>query len=106
MVCRVAPASDARRRLATRPRAALSPAALLVFARVVAVLDGLGLGWIAAGQVARVGVQLDLAHLRLAEPPADAVIGHRVLLPIRDAALLGQVAQPPPVILDAATGLH
>src|SRR5215471_15490514 len=101
-----APAPAAASRLATRTRAAPNRTVLLVLLGVVAVLDRLGAGRICPGQVARVGLQLDLADLRLAETAADALVGHEVRLPVGDATLLGQLTEPPLEILDAPAGLH
>src|SRR6185436_12035784 len=101
-----APAPDATSKLATRTRTAPSRTVLLVLLGLVAILDGLGLRRIHPGQVAGVGLQLDLADLRLAEAAADALVGHEVRLPVGDAALLGQITELPLEVLDPTTGLH
>src|SRR5262245_17630861 len=100
-----APAPAAASRLAARTRTAAPDRAVLVRRLgVVAVLDRLGAGRIHPGQVARVGFQLDLADLRLLQTAADALVGHEVGLPVGDAALLGQLTEPPLEIIDAPAG--
>src|SRR5262245_63233719 len=102
-----APAPAAASRLAARTRTAAPNRAVLVLRLVVvAVLDGLGARLIHPGQVARVSLQLDLADLRLFETATDALVGQEVRLPVGDAALLGQLTEPPLEIVDAPAGLH
>src|SRR5262249_43126486 len=101
-----APALAAARRLATSTRVAPNRIVLLVLLGVVAVPDRLGARRIRPGQVARVGLQLDLADLRLLETAADPLVGPEVRLPVGDAALLGQLTEPPLEVLDAPAGLH
>src|SRR5262245_42013314 len=101
-----APAPAATSRLAARTRTAPNRTVLLILLGFVAFLDGLGPRRIHPGQVAGVGLQLDLADLRLAEAAADPLVGHEVRLPVGDAALLGQLTEPPLEVVDAPAGLH
>src|SRR5215510_3961555 len=101
-----APALAAASRLAARTRTAPNRTVLILLLGLVAILDGLGPRRIRPGQVARVGLQLDLADLRLLETAADALVGHEVGLPVGDATLLGQLTEPPLEIIDAPAGLH
>ena len=64
---------------------------------VVALLDrGLLVGAVRTarrGQAVLERVHQPLARLRLPKPLADGGVGTEVLLPVRDAAILGQVAE-------------
>src|SRR6266403_5428027 len=64
---------------------------------VVAFLDrGLLVGAVRTarrGQAALERVHQTLARLRLPEPLADSSVGTEVLLPVRDTAIFGQIAE-------------
>src|SRR6266576_1087098 len=76
---------------------------------VVAFLDrGLLVGAVRAarwGQAGLEGVHQRLACLRLPEPLADGGVGPEILLPVRDAALLGQIAELLLIGVEGATRL-
>src|SRR5262245_37658740 len=102
-----APAPAAASRLAARTRTAASDRAVLARQHaVVGVLERFRAGRIHLGQVAGVGFQRALADLRLLQPAADSLVGHEAGLPVRDAALLGQLTEPPLEIIDAPAALH
>src|SRR5215831_11836078 len=73
---------------------------------VVALLHGRALARILPGQAVHVGLELELARLRLAQSLADALVGDRVVFPVRDVVLLGNVTEAAAEGVELATRLH
>src|SRR5262249_39148047 len=73
---------------------------------VVALLHGRALARILPGQAVHVGLELELARLRLPQSLPDALVGDRVVFPVRDVVLLGDVAEAASEGVELATRLH
>src|SRR5262249_39946124 len=78
----------------------------LLLRRRVALAHGLRFVGAAVRQVVDIGVRLDLADPGLAEPTADAIVGRRLVLPVRDAAALREIADLLVELGDPAARLH
>src|SRR5262249_1803487 len=59
---------------------------------VVPLLHRRALALVLSGEAVHVGLELEIAHPRIAQPFPDAFVGHGALFPVRDVVLLRDVA--------------